>query len=259
MFGRPTADCLRVSSVPRPLIAILAATVLVFVLWTVALKHTLTGSGGGAGGSSSPGAYQSAIRQARGLQSVVNSAGARAGGTPVQSLGNPRDTTPTIASRTASPGPSSSAQKAHHAGGSHSAAGGTAAIASAARTSHSGAATAPTLHAGRPTGITLVAQALREHKVLALLFYNPAAPDDRAVHSEMSSIPTQGGRVVKLAVPVQQLGRYASLLYEVPVNFSPTLVLINRDRQAEEIAGFADSVEIAQRVAAALRSAPPKQ
>jgi hypothetical protein len=111
----------------------------------------------------------------------------------------------------------------------------------------------------RPTGVALVAQALQDHKVLALLVYNPAAADDRAVNSELASIPTHGGKVVKLTVPVQRLGSFATLLNEVPVNFSPTLVLINRDRQADEIAGFADSFEIAERVDAALRSALPKQ
>ncbi len=58
--------------------------------------------------------------------------------------------------------------------------------------------------------------------------------------------------MVKLAVPLQDLSSYSTLLNEVPVNFSPTLVLINRARQADEIVGFADAFEIDQRVADAL-------
>ncbi len=94
--------------------------------------------------------------------------------------------------------------------------------------------------------------------MLALLVYNPAAADDRAVNGEMKSIPTHGeGRQAER--PRQQLASFSGLLNEVPVNFSPTLVLIDRDRQAEEITGFADSFEIAQRVNAALRSPRAQQ
>jgi hypothetical protein len=248
MLERPLSIPYRVSSVPRPLIAVLVVAVLFFALWTVALKHTLTGGGGASAGANSPNApaLQSAINKARGLQSVVNGAGARAGGTPTQSA---QPSTSTAAGQPAPSGQSPASQQAK-AAASSSGAGATTSPQPATRPSP-----AP---ASRPTGMALVDQALRQHKVLALLFYNPAAADDRAVHGELASIPTHGGKVVKLTVPVQKLGHFSSLLNEVPVNFSPTLVLIGRDRQAEELAGFADSFEIAQRVAAALGSASPK-
>ncbi|MFL5823247.1 MAG: hypothetical protein ACJ764_07375, partial [Solirubrobacteraceae bacterium] len=67
------------ANVPRPLIAVLAVTVLVFILWTVALKHTLTGGGGSAASPAQKPAYQSAVNQARGVQNMVNGAAARAG------------------------------------------------------------------------------------------------------------------------------------------------------------------------------------
>ena len=239
------------SSVPRPLIAALAVTALFFALWTVALKKTLTGSGGASHNTPSAPALQSALNKARGLQSVVNSAAAKAGGTPTQSVppttaqsAPPTATTPSIkpAPTAAKPSPAHTAS-------------------SAASASKSSTPTAPVspLPQSRPSSAVLVARALAQRKVLAVLVYNPAAADDRAVASELKSIPTHGGKVVKLTVPVQHLGGFSSLLNEVPVNFSPTLVLIDRDRQADEIAGFADSFEIAQRVDAALRSVPPKQ
>jgi hypothetical protein len=252
-----------VSSVPRPLIAVLVVSVLVFALWTVALKHTLTGSG--SGGSSNPGAYQSAITKARGVQAIVNGAAAKAVGTPGQSAApqSPSASAPSATSPTTTPAataPTTPLAKHHSPANQHPAAGGASTIASAASASGTVASVPPAARAHpRLTGIALVSQALDQHRVLALLFYNPAAADDRAVNSEMSLIPTQGGKVVKLAVPLNDLGAYASLLNQIPVNFSPTLVLINRDRQADEITGFADSFEIVQRVAAALGSAPAKQ
>jgi hypothetical protein len=234
---------------------VLAVLVLFFALWTVALKHTLTGSGGGAGSGNSPSApaLQSAINQAKGLQGVVNSAGGRAGGTPSQSAppsstqSAPPSTTPkaiTSPNSTTTPnGQSTPATRSH---------------ATQAGKNHGATAPSLTLPVSKPTGVALVKRALQDHKVLALLFYNPAAADDRAVHSELRSIPVRGGKVVKMTVPLQNLGNYSGLLNEIPVNFSPTLVLIDRNRQADAIAGFADSYEIAQRVDAALGSRPAK-
>lgn len=232
---------------------------LAFVLWTVALKHTLVGSGSAGQGKSS-GAYQSAINQAKGLQAVVNSAAAKAGGTPGQSAApthgaGTATAAPGTTSTPTTPGTPQPAQKP--AGSGSRSAPGASAAGSAATASH-GATSLPQSPKARTTGVALVGQALDQHKVLALLFYNPAAPDDREVHAELSAIPTHAGKVVKLAVPLPQLGAYASLLNQMPVNFSPTLILINRDRKALEIAGFADSFEIAQRVAVALHSAAPK-
>jgi hypothetical protein len=104
--------------------------------------------------------------------------------------------------------------------------------------------------------LNIVSQALRAHKVLALLFYNPAATDDRAVKQELKTVPTRGRRVVKLAAPVSELARYAVVSNQVPVSFSPTLVLIDRSGRASTIVGFADRFEIAQRVTDALATLP---
>jgi hypothetical protein len=98
----------------------------------------------------------------------------------------------------------------------------------------------------------MVKAALDAHKAVALLFYNPPAADDQAVKQELAAVPTHRGRVVKVAVPLTELSSYTAVTQQVPVNMSPTLVVIARDGQAGEIAGFADKVEIAQRVADAL-------
>lgn len=97
-----------------------------------------------------------------------------------------------------------------------------------------------------------VTRALEARKVLALLFYNPAATDDKAVRQELAAVPAHGGKVLKLAVPVKQLAHYGMVTNQVPVEVSPTLVLIDKARQASTIVGFADRYEIAQRIADAL-------
>ena len=55
------------------------------------------------------------------------------------------------------------------------------------------------------------------HKVVALLFYNPAGADDRAVKQELGAVPAHGGRVVKLAVPLASSRATRSITNQVPV------------------------------------------
>jgi hypothetical protein len=118
---------------------------------------------------------------------------------------------------------------------------------------------APVVHPRTtPVGrLSAVQRALLGGKVLALLFYNPSAADDQAVKQELAGIPGHGGRVFSLAVPLSELSGYAQITSQVPVNFSPTLVIVDRAHQAQKIVGFADSFEIAQRVQDALSARPP--
>jgi hypothetical protein len=90
--------------------------------------------------------------------------------------------------------------------------------------------------------------------VVALLFYNPLAADDDAVKQELAGVPTHRGRVVKLTIPLSEASNFTAVTQQVPVNFSPTLVLIAPNGQAGEIVGFSDQLEIAQRVDDALRT-----
>jgi hypothetical protein len=92
--------------------------------------------------------------------------------------------------------------------------------------------------------------------VLALLFYNPAAADDRAVARELRTIPVRGGRVFRLAVPISELSSYGPITNQVPVTTSPTLLLVDRARSASTIVGYASAFEIAQRVSDALAVRP---
>jgi hypothetical protein len=106
------------------------------------------------------------------------------------------------------------------------------------------------------TRLGAVQRAIASGHVLALLFYNPAAADDQAVKQELASVPVHGGNVFKLEIPLSEGSSYAALTNQVPVNISPTLVIIDRQRHAQEITGFADSFEIAQRLSDALSTRP---
>jgi hypothetical protein len=205
--------------VSRPLIALLVGTVAFFAVWLVALKPSSSTS---TGGSPALGGYQSAIDKAHRAVAVSSAAGVAHGGTlattPTSTAaGAPAARTPTSAARPARPAP-------------------------------------VTARVSPATGrrLSSVQVALRAGKVIALLFYNPAAADDRAVRRELAAVPGHGARVLTLAVPLSELARYTIVTNQVPVDGSPTLVVIDHAHKATTVVGFADRFEIAQRVADAL-------
>ena len=76
--------------------------------------------------------------------------------------------------------------------------------------------------------------------------------DDRAVLQELGTVTTHHGRVFKLAIPLSEIHRYTAITAQVPVNLSPTLVLVAPDGRAQEIVGYTDPFEVSQRVDDAL-------
>src|SRR4051794_32160863 len=157
-------------NVSRPLLALLVGSVAFFAVWMVALKPS--GSGSSSSGGSS--AYQSAIAKAHAAVATSNGASAAHGGTvaagahtastppgqtstPPGSAPNPAVTTHGATKLTTRPAP--------------------------ATTGHA----APATPAQRRNAVE---GALRTNKVLALLFYNGAAADDRAIRKELASVPT---------------------------------------------------------------------
>lgn len=217
------------TSVSRPLIGLLVAAVAFFAVWTLALKPSSSSSGGTKGGL---GPFQSTIDKAH--RAVANSQSAAA------AQGSPVTATPTAraAGSATTPNAITHAVTARPAAKSPIATG--------------------AIHARTATQRhDTVVRALRTHKVVALLFFNPRGADDRAVRAELASVPTHGGRVVKLAVPLVELTRYPVITRQVPINGSPTLVLIDRTRTAGTIVGFTDRFEISERVDQALAVKPP--
>jgi hypothetical protein len=98
----------------------------------------------------------------------------------------------------------------------------------------------------------LIANGLHHHKVLAILFFNPAAADDQAVKHELAEIPARGGKVIKLAVPLSEITRYPVITSQVQVTEAPTLVLIDGHRKADLLTGYLDQFELSQRVSDAV-------
>lgn len=85
-------------------------------------------------------------------------------------------------------------------------------------------------------------------KVVALLFYNPKATDDRATRRALLSVPRRGGRLVVRAVSVKDVAQYQAITSGVPVQQSPTLMVFGADKQARTLTGYADTRSIDQLV-----------
>jgi cytoskeletal protein RodZ len=233
-------------TLPKPLIGLLLGTVAFFAIWMVALKPHSSSSGGSQGGA---GQYQPAINQAHQAVTTSNQANAK--------LGAPTATTSatTPAATTSIPQPATKAKAATAT--TAKAATATTAKAATATTAKAAPATKPATQSAAESATAsakTVGTAIRAGKVVAILFYNDAAADDRAVKTELAAIPTHGGQVVKVAVPVSQLIQFSSLTQTVDVNTAPELVLIDHARQASTLVGYADGVEIAQRINDALAS-----
>jgi len=227
-------------TLPKPLIGLLLGTVAFFAIWMVALKPHSSSSGGSQGGV---GQYQPAINQAHQAVTTSNQANAKLGApTATTSATTPAATTQ------ATTAPAKPVTKAKGAPVANAKAKSAPAAKPAAKP------TAQTSSAAAATAAQTVGTAIRAGKVVAILFYNDAAADDRAVKTELAAIPTHGGQVVKVAVPVSQLIQFSSLTQTVDVNTAPELVLIDHARQASTLVGYADGVEIAQRIDDALAS-----
>ncbi len=106
-------------------------------------------------------------------------------------------------------------------------------------------------HRGVP-GPRRATAALADHKVLAVLFFNPRAADDRAVRRAFLRQRTHKGKVVLIAVPLAQLASYTAVTRKVPVTGSPTVVVIDRRGTPDSLVGFLDPVEIANHIDDAL-------
>ncbi|MGH2883363.1 MAG: hypothetical protein ACRDPA_11825 [Solirubrobacteraceae bacterium] len=235
------------ASLPRPLIALLVATLAAFGLWYVELKPSSSSSGGSSQGV---GAYQSAINQAHQAVKISGAANAKLGA-PTST--GPAPKSPTTTNATAAKAAPATATSANATPATKTAVPAKPAAHAKTVTHTKSAPAKPAAKTlSKAQQVSLVKNAIESHKVVAVLFYNTAASDDQAMDHELASVPTHGGNVVKLAAPVSELSSFGMITQQVPVVTAPTLVVIDASRQATTLTGFADPLVISQMVADAL-------
>jgi hypothetical protein len=258
------------ANLPKPLIGLLLGTVAFFAIWMVALKPNSSSSGGSPNGV---GQYQSAINQAHQAVKTSNAANAKLGA-PTATTAAPRTAAPKTADpRTAAPKAKTGAsvhvnqlslKQLNRLG--HAFAPGAKESWSKQRAEVAGdeKASARALAAAEKEGVPFVPPAatpaeevsalqtaVAGRDVVAILFYNPAATDDRAMKAELTAVPTHAG-LFKLAVPVSELTQFAAITSQIPVVTAPTLIIIDPARQATTLTGYVSQLELDQRVADAL-------
>ena len=119
------------------------------------------------------------------------------------------------------------------------------------------ASPAPPVELNRPALARLpadVASAVRQDKVLAILFWNSRAPEDRRVRRALRDANSHGKRVFVRAAPVSDISRYAPITRGVDVAQSPTLVVVDSDLRAEALVGYVARTTIRQALSDAIRA-----
>ncbi|HEY2637825.1 MAG TPA: hypothetical protein VGI54_10575, partial [Solirubrobacteraceae bacterium] len=236
------------SQVSRPLQIVLGLVVLVAVLWMVALrpksggsKNTTTPAASATqttpttpSGPTAPGVkgLTGAIQQAHGAVTTsqgnadaLNQASAQAGAP-----------NPTTSSSSASPAPGAATPSSTSSATTKSSAhhGKTAA--------HHGKtpmlARRPPVVLPRARAPKVAAQTLNSHRVLALLFYNPRAADDRAVLRSFAHLSRHGGKVTVIAASLDHVADFDAVTTKVAVTGSPTFVVFDRQGQPTKLVGF---------------------
>jgi hypothetical protein len=98
-----------------------------------------------------------------------------------------------------------------------------------------------------------VKRALDARKVVAILFWNPRAVDDRSVKASVEAVPRRGGKVAVFSDRVKNLSRYTRISTATSIVTTPSLVIVNRKGEAEVVTGYLDRQTVAQYVKNALR------
>jgi len=97
-------------------------------------------------------------------------------------------------------------------------------------------------------------EAIREEKVLVVLFSNGKSYDDKAVEKELTKVNRWDGRVYVHTAPLAKISRYGRIARGVNVEQSPTVVVADRTLRAETLVGFVDRNTIDQAVLDARRN-----
>src|SRR5581483_3205255 len=159
------------TQVSRPLLIALAAAVLLLGVWMVALKPSSSGSGTAANPTpSAPGAkgLANAISKAHAAVAAANATSAAHGGTitPTSTLSTPSATTSLTPTTPVTQGEATARAQSQPA---------------APAVPHPSARASAPATGSTAARLDTVSRALQSHKVLAMLFYSPSAPDDQAV------------------------------------------------------------------------------
>lgn len=256
------------AQISRPFQIALAAMVLLALVWVVALRgHSPSTSSSGSSApapSSSPAApgsaYHGSAPGVEGLSRAV--AKARGAVTTSQQNAKQLQERSARASGETPAGTAPSAPKASSSAPAASHAKSAPAAGHAPARAKSHAAPAPThTHAkaapgsaktAAPSMQVKVEAELKQGKVVAILFWNPKATDDVAVQHQLQSVQSKlRSSLAVHAALAGQVASFGTIIRGVKVYGTPTLMIIDKHKQALTLTGYTDAYAIEQAIAEA--------
>jgi hypothetical protein len=214
------------SQVSRPVLIALIAAVAFAGVWFTALRPKTDGSRSATPAAhSAPGVtgLKRAIGKAHGAVGQANRSSAHAAGAPTAAA--PRSPATPATRAPAAPAPARRAPVKP---------------------------AAPALPPPTSRRDAVVQAALAANKVVAIGFFNPASTDDLAVAKTLKGADTHGGRVLLMSANIADVAQFGSVTSKAGVFGSPTVIIIDRKGEAGAITGFADQIELNQRIDDAL-------
>ena len=103
-----------------------------------------------------------------------------------------------------------------------------------------------------------VLHALGDRKVVVILFWQPRAAEDKAVRKALAGIDRHHNKVLAHATHIKRVASYQQITRGAEVEQSPTVVVIDRNRQVTSLVGYVDRQTIDQAVTDALRNSRSK-
>jgi hypothetical protein len=245
------------AQISRPFQIALAAMALFALVWLFALRpHSAPSGESGSSAAPSSSAPSSSAPGVNGLSHAI----AKAHGAVTTSEQNAKQLRERSAQASGEGSPSTS-KASPSAPGATSSAGSSAAThkAPATPTTHRAAVPVPRTKspnaatgAARPATPAMQAKVeaqLKQGKVVTILFWNPSATDDRAVHGQLKSVGGKLARGVAVYDALAgQVGEFGSVIHGVQVYATPTIMIINKHGLAQTLTGYTDAYAIEQAI-----------
>ncbi len=90
---------------------------------------------------------------------------------------------------------------------------------------------------------------LKGGKVVLLLFWNPKASVDVAVHKELQAVGRKlGGKIAVHDAEAKQVGSFGSITQAIQVYQTPTILLVNRHGVTTTLTGLTDVYSLEQTI-----------
>jgi hypothetical protein len=115
----------------------------------------------------------------------------------------------------------------------------------------SNGAVAPSARSHRvvPSMQVTVEKELKQGKIVAILFWNPKALVDVAVHRELQAVGhSLGGKIAVHDARANQVGSFGSITQAVQVYQTPTMLIVNKRGQTTTLTGLTDVFSIEQAI-----------